>query len=237
MKNVINNIRKELKQNVDLRYKKGSINFFKEPIRVYGVRTGKVRAIGRKYFSEIKDLSKQEVFKLCEELLKSDYNEEAIIAFAWTLNFKKEFVKQDFKMFENWVKKYVNNWAKCDDFCTHAFGELLSMYPELIPQVKKWTKSKNRWLRRASAVVFINPLGKRKKKYLKDAFWIADTLLVDPDDLVQKGYGWMLKVAADVWRADVYHYVLKNKKMMPRTALRYAIEKMPRPMKVKAMQK
>jgi len=60
---------------------------------------------------------------------------------------------------------------------------------------------------------------------------------LDEDDLVQKGYGWMLKVAADAWQKDVFEYVMKNKKEMPRTALRYAIEKMPKNLKQKAMTK
>jgi 3-methyladenine DNA glycosylase AlkD len=56
---------------------------------------------------------------------------------------------------------------------------------------------------------------------------IADLLLLDKDDLVQKGYGWMLKAASQAWQNEVFEYVMKNKTVMPRTALRNTIEKMP----------
>jgi 3-methyladenine DNA glycosylase AlkD len=59
-------------------------------------------------------------------------------------------------------------------------------------------------------------------------FEIANRLLLDRDDLVQKGYGWMLKAASEAHQTDVFAYVIQHKQHMPRTALRYAIEKCPR---------
>ena len=62
-------------------------------------------------------------------------------------------------------------------------------------------------------------------------------LLTDPDDMVQKGYGWLLKSAGDAYQQEVFDYVMQNKARMPRTALRYAIEKMPKELKARAMAK
>jgi 3-methyladenine DNA glycosylase AlkD len=90
-------------------------------------------------------------------------------------------------------------------------------------------------MRRASAVSLIIPA--KKGLFLKDIFEISDILLLDKDDLVQKGYGWMLKAASQAHDKQVFEYVMKNKKTMPRTALRYAIEKMPKALKEKAMEK
>jgi 3-methyladenine DNA glycosylase AlkD len=72
---------------------------------------------------------------------------------------------------------------------------------------------------------------------LNDVFEIADILLLDQDNMVQKGYGWMLKVTSQVHQKEVFDYVMSKKDIMPRTALRYAIEKMPKELKVKAMRK
>lgn len=96
-------------------------------------------------------------------------------------------------------------------------------------------RSDNRWTRRASAVSLIIPA--RKGKFLNEIFEIADILLQDKDDLVQKGYGWMLKAASESNQEAVFEYVIRNKAAMPRTALRYAIEKMPGDLKSKAMAK
>ncbi len=109
------------------------------------------------------------------------------------------------------------------------------MYPEQLANLVKWTQSENRWLRRGAAVTLIIPA--RHGKFLEYVFRIADALLEDKDDLVQKGYGWMLKAASEAHQQEVFEYVMKNKSNMPRTALRYAIEKMPVELKKLAMEK
>ena len=119
-------------------------------------------------------------------------------------------------------------------------------YPDYIAKLKDWAKSPNRWVRRGSAVSLIIPV--RKGLFLDDIIEIAHILLHDKDDLVQKGYGWMLKAASlsetFVKSSDemkrkhletVFNFVMKHKATMPRTALRYAIEKMPVDLKVEAM--
>ena len=77
------------------------------------------------------------------------------------------------------------------------------------------------------------PLGRPKTAVFKT----ADLLLTDDDDMVQKGYGWMLKEAANRFPNEVFNYVMKNRRDMPRTALRYAIEKYPAAKRKEAMKK
>ncbi len=59
--------------------------------------------------------------------------------------------------------------------------------------------------------------------------------MLGEDDLVQKGYGWMLKDASVYYQKEVFDFIMRNKNKMPRTALRYAIEKMPQSLRKKAM--
>jgi 3-methyladenine DNA glycosylase AlkD len=66
----------------------------------------------------------------------------------------------------------------------------------------------------------------RKGEHVSAALHVAGLLLVDPDDLVQKGYGWMLKEMSRSWPGLVFDYVMQHKAVMPRTALRYAIDKL-----------
>ncbi len=107
------------------------------------------------------------------------------------------------------------------------------MFPERISYLKKWAKLPGRWMKRASAVTLIVPA--RKGLFLNDIFKIADILLLDKDDMVQKGYGWMLKASSQAYQKEVFDYVIRNKAVMPRTSLRYAIEKMPQELRTKAM--
>jgi 3-methyladenine DNA glycosylase AlkD len=224
-----------LKRLADEKTKASYQRFFKEKVIYHGVKTDTVRKIAQQYFKDIEPLNKKEIFALCEELLKSDYNEEAAIAFEWSYFLREQFEPGDFAIFEGWLKKYVNNWAKCDSLCNHTIGAMVEKYPQFIEKLKQWAKSDNRWLKRAAAVTLIIPA--KQGKFLKDIFEITNILLTDPDDLVQKGYGWLLKEASIMHQAEVLGYVVRNKKLMPRTALRYAIERMPRDLKQRAMTK
>ena len=114
-------------------------------------------------------------------------------------------------------------------------GDLLAMYPALVDNLYRWAMSGNRWMRRAAAVSLIVPA--RHGRVLDDVFRIADILLLDADDLVRKGYGWMLKAASEAHQREVFDYVMRHKAVMPRTSLRYAIEKMPPDLKARAMAK
>ena len=234
-KSLILRIRQELEKNIDDKTQRTGQNFFKEKIKIYGVKTAIVSKIGKEYYKLIKNRKKEEIFNLCEELWQSGFIEESIIACNWSYYLHKDYEPEDFKVFENWVDSYVNNWASCDTLCNHTLGEFLEKFPDYLTELKKWAKSQNRWMRRASAVSLIIPA--RKGKFLRDIFEISDILLLDKDDLVQKGYGWMLKVASKAHQKEVYEYVIEKKTIMPRTALRYAIEKMPQNLKKKAMTK
>ncbi len=237
MEQILSEMRKELISNVDKKYKDGAERYFKEKIICYGVRTPIVRRLGKKYFNNFKHLPKKDIFLLCEELFKSGLCEESTIAAQWVFRLKSRFESEDFILFERWISLYLDNWAKIDDFCSHPMNHLITVFPKLIPKVKAWSKSGNMWMRRASAVSFISGSSDFYSKNLCHVFDVAGTLLKDKEDLVQKGYGWMLKVAANFFQKDVFDFVMKNKKLMPRTALRYAIEKMPANLKNRAMDK
>jgi 3-methyladenine DNA glycosylase AlkD len=232
---IVTRIRKDLAMSVDEKTKNNSSRFFKEEVQCYGVRSALVGKIAKAYFEEIKKENKKEIFDLCEELLRSDYCEEAYIAFEWAYQVRNNYSEGDFYTFERWIEKYVNNWAKCDTLCNHSIGSFIEKFPSYITNLKTWTGSDNRWVRRASAVTLILPA--RKGNFLTDIFEISDNLLRDRDDLVQKGYGWMLKEASKSHQQEVFEYIMKNKKNMPRTALRYAIEKFPKDLRAKAMEK
>ncbi|MGC9352563.1 MAG: DNA alkylation repair protein [Mariniphaga sp.] len=231
--NIITQIRQTLIENSDEKTRLGSQRYFKEAITVHGVKTATVKKISKEFFSEVKDKSKSEIFGLCEILWQSEYLEESFIACDWSDRLQKQFEPEDFDVFERWIKKYVNNWASCDTLCNHAVGNFLMMYPEFVGKLKEFAREENRWVRRASAVSLIIPA--RKGMFLSDIFEIAGILLTDKDDMVQKGYGWMLKAASQASQQQVFEFVMQNKMVMPRTALRYAIEKMPEELKKKAM--
>lgn len=235
MNTIVKEISQKLEQASDLKTKESGERFFKEKVKMHGVKTATALNISKEYYKQVKDKTKEEIFSLCEELWQTGYMDESFIACNWSYNVHKDYEEKDIQIFERWINTYVNNWASCDTFCNHTVGKFIEMYPKYISTLKQWAKSKNRWMKRASAVSLIIPA--RKGLFLNDVFDIADTLLLDTDDMVQKGYGWMLKVSSNMQEKEVFDYVMKHRLDMPRTALRYAIEKMPKELKVEAMKK
>ena len=235
MDNLLSQIRADLKAATDQKTQQSFQHFFKEQVKYYGVKTETVGKIAKKYWLQVKVLDKQAIFDLCEELFRSGYTEEAFIVSFWLPNYINNLEPSDLATFKLWIESYIDNWAKCDGFCNHTIGDLIQKCPEILPQVKSWAKSKNRWVKRASAVSLIVPA--KKGLFLQDALEICDVLLLDGDDMVQKGYGWLLKEESRKHQSEVFDYVVKNRKVMPRTALRYAIELMPKELKTEAMKK
>jgi 3-methyladenine DNA glycosylase AlkD len=202
---------------------------------LYGIATPIVRQLSSEFFQKVKKKPKQEILQLCNELLRSGLSEERTIAFDWAFRLRSIFEETDFQLFETWLTEHVHSWGACDDLCTHALGTFIWKFPVFIQKTRRWANSENRWVRRASAVCLIYSL--RRREHLEEAFKTADTLLTDQDVMVQKGYGWMLKEASNRYPEEVFNYVMKNKNEMPRTALRYAIEKLSPEHKTEAMKR
>lgn len=256
---IITEIRWALQKQSDVAVAKASGRFYKsgEAAQVYGVRMDVVNKLGKDFYKQIKNWEKLDIFEVCEELWKSKHLEEAVIACVFTESLEKKYEETDFKIFEHWIKNYVNNWADCDTFCNHTMGSFVMKFPTYVNELKRWScldsdvkinSTSERWVKRAAAVSLIIPA--RRGMFLNDIFEIAEELLLDKDDLVQKGYGWMLKAASMTEKSAkgsqrtkaehlvaVFDFIMKHKAVMPRTALRYAIEKMPPELRMEALAK
>ncbi len=207
---------------------KVEINFFilkaKEELSQIKYRVD-TRKVTNKMYQKIKKLDSDTVLKICTALLNENDKDLGIMAYDFAFRIKDEYNEKTFLIFQNWLFNYVKGWDDCDDFCTHAFAEFIIKYPEFYDEAFKWTKSKDFWVRRAAAVIFI--LSIRKGEYKKfDLLKISDSLLNDEHYLVQKGYGWMLKVLSQKEPDIVFNYLKENKNNMPNLSFRYALNKL-----------
>ncbi len=186
--------------------------------------TKDVRKLSSELFRQIEDKSIENVFILCEELLYEHSWALGVIAFDFAYRMKNNYNASTYDVFYHWLKDYVKGWGDCDDFCTHAFGELLRQRKSLFVKMIAWTDDNDFWVRRASAVIQIPAILKNDYEGI-NPFAISDRLMSDEHDLVLKGYGWMLKALSQVNPNCVKEYLIINCKKMPRVAYRYALEK------------
>lgn len=209
---------------------------YKRQLRIPALDVPMVRKVSGKLFLELRTKGIQDIdqiLSLCNSLLSQWSWEYRTIAFDWSFRIRKQFEPRHFPIFEGWTKLYLSTWGGVDDFCTHTMGYFFFIHPEFTKCVKEWADSENPWVLRAAAVSLI--YGLRRGVHREYIFDVANAMLTDPRKYVQNGYGWMLKEATKYFQDAVFDYVMQNKKELPRRALRYAIEKMPKHLKAQAM--
>ena len=118
--------------------------------------------------------------------------------------------------------RFVNNWDLVDTSAPYIVGEHLLTRPRRI--LYRLAKSKSIWERRiaiVSTMIFI------RAGEIEDTFAIARLLLADDHDLIHKAVGWMLREAGKQSAPALLHFLKENHAALPRTTLRYAIERFP----------
>jgi 3-methyladenine DNA glycosylase AlkD len=235
MEPILEAVGQDLADRSDAATRESASRFFKEPVRCRGVKAAVVHAVARQHWLAVSPLGKGRVFALCEDLYRTGYLEDGLVAADWAARLAPAFEPGDLGILGAWVERYVDNWAACDSLCNHAIGDLVAQFPETVGVLKAWARSENRWMRRASAVSLVVPA--KRGDFLDDALAIADLLLLDTDDMVRKGYGWLLKEASRKHRDEVFAFVIARRGVMPRTSLRYAVELMPPELRAEAMKR
>lgn len=183
-----------------------------------GVRMGQVFSLAK----EFADMPLSEV----EKLMESEIHEArtgAVSILDYLARRKKTPPEKRKEIFDLYLRRHdrINNWDLVDRAAIWVIGSYLADKPRDI--LYKLVKSKNMWERRTSIVATAYFMMKLKET--KDTFAIAEQLLDDKEDLIHKATGWMLRVAGDVDREALYKFLDKHAATMPRTALRYSIEK------------
>lgn len=185
-----------------------------------GVTVPDTRAIAKKH----KDLPHEEL----STLASSKYHEERLTALV-ILNHKYSKAKDDaerIRLFEFWLdllkNNHVNNWDLIDASAPYM-GEILSRHLGFgAPFLRALSKSENLWERRAS-ILLTFPLIRIGK--FGPTLAMAKEALTDEHHLIHKAAGWMLREVGKRDQDLLTEFLLKHKAKMPRTMLRYAIEK------------
>jgi len=184
-----------------------------------GIVVPNIRIVARKY----KDLTFPEI----QKLLNSKIHEHRLTAlFILTYKYPKADEKLKKEIVEFYLKntKQINNWDLIDLSSVEILGEYFLEHKASKRVLLKFSKSKSLWERRISIISTFTLIRNRQ---FGDSLKIAETLLNDKEDLIHKAVGWMLR---EIGKRDLEteeEFLKKHYQKMPRTMLRYAIEKFP----------
>lgn len=166
-----------------------------------------------------------------EKLLASPIHEERLIAllilvlqFSHVAKASRDKQREIYDFYLAHTK-YINNWDLVDVSAEKIVGEYLLRVAKAPKMLEKLAKSDNLWEKRIGMIATFAFL---KQGKAEETFAIADMLLQDKHDLIQKAVGWMLREAGKrVSEKKLEGFLLLRYKTMPRTMLRYAIERFP----------
>lgn len=175
---------------------------------------------------EVKKFKKEEI-KVIIKLLSSKYHEERLFSLIWLVEkYKKGNEEIQESIYEAYIQNlnFVNNWDLVDSSAHLIVGPHLETKDKSI--LYKFAVSKNLWERRISIMSTFHYI---KKGEFVDALKISEILLGDSEDLIHKSVGWMLREIGNRDKDSELLFLKKFYKDMPRTMLRYAIEKFEKP--------
>jgi 3-methyladenine DNA glycosylase AlkD len=200
-----------------------------DTLQFYNVGTEAVRAMAKALYRDHRhDWSVADALAFANVLIKDRHLEVKSVGIEVLARYRQACTPRLLSAWKQWLaKNYSSNWATTDAICGSLIGPLLLVHPALAPQVAAWSRHRNLWVRRASAVSLI-PLVRRRGS-LDLAYAVARRLQADREDLIQKAVGWMLREAGKVDPLRLERYLRRSGHTTPRTTLRYAIERFPEP--------
>ncbi|NOY07003.1 MAG: DNA alkylation repair protein, partial [Chlorobi bacterium] len=189
--------------------------------RFLGIRVPVLRKLARAY----RDLSLAETKKL----LASSIHEERFLALLiMVLKYRAGNEDERTTIYRLYLDstRYVNNWDLVDTTAEHVVGDYLRDRDRSV--LRRLALSRSMWERRIAILATFHYI---RRNSFDETLAIAEVLLDDPEDLIHKAVGWMLREVGKRDMKTEERFLRKHYKAMPRTMLRYAIEKFPEPLR------
>jgi 3-methyladenine DNA glycosylase AlkD len=196
-------------------------------LRFYNVGAVRLRAIGKRIYREHQaEWSLEQCTDFARALIISRVLDVKAVAIELAACYRQSFTPALLPIWKRWLADgHASNWATTDSICGSLVGPLLLDFPGLVAKVRPWTGHRTLWIRRAAAVSLIPSV--RRGLGLDAAYETAAQLHPDGEDLIQKAVGWLLREAGKADAARLERYLLAHGSAIPRTTLRYAIERFP----------
>jgi len=213
-----------LKQEGDPAFQAGQQRFFQHEVRTFGWRSPQLHRLAAEVYLALKKWPLEQRNDYAERMWNVPQLEGGGVAIYVYRRFTKQCGEPEFRLFERWLDRYVNNWAHTDGLASWLMAACIGNEPRLMNELAGWTESPNRWRRRAAAVSLLQEA--KKGRSTEVIFDIATRLLPQRDDMVEKGIGWLLKETYPKKPKQTVAFLQEHGPVATRLTLRYAAEKM-----------
>lgn len=205
----------------------GAQRFFKHPVSVYGIDAATLRRLARDWQNKLKpSWNLKSAVELCHLLIQKEELESKGVGILILSGFANQFDPDLLPVVKRWLERHADNWATVDTLSSSILSPLVGRHPQIIPEIMAWGDTPILWVRRAAVVTFV-PLA-RHGKHLDAAYAIAENLLGNEEDLMHKAIGWLLREAGKQDANRLRAFLLSHGPNVPRTTVRYAIERFPK---------
>ncbi len=199
--------------------------FFKDEIQSRGWYTNELRKLARRFARVIRnEEGLNYLVEVADNLFNGSILEEKILAVLLLERCVGDFTSAHFKVFEQWLDR-VSAWADHDALVQYIIGPMIVADPRRLRRVFVWSRSPNRWRRRASAVALLR--GTNCGLFWDEVQQITAALLEDEDDMVRKGLAWLLRETARFDAARTLPLLMSIRGQAPQLVLRTACERLP----------
>ena len=218
-------IRRVLKDGGSAPHAEGVQWFFKEEIQSRGWYAAEMRKVAVRFRRAIlRERDLDFLVKVADRLFRGRVLEEKVFGVFLLEKLVDRLGDSEFRLFESWLPR-ISSWADHDGLVHYLIAPMIAAKPARARSVFRWAKSSNRWHRRAACVALIQ--GTRRQMFFPEIVRLANLLLGDKDDMVQKGLGWLLRETAKHNPSKTVPYLLKICPRAPRLVLRTACETLP----------
>ena len=198
-----------------------------DDLAFYNVGATPMRALARSiYDAHRAQWTFADALAFADALMADRHLEAKSVGIEVVARFRRDLTPARLVHWQRWLARdLAANWATTDAMCGALIGPTLVAHPGAAAAMDRWARHRNLWVRRA-AIVGLIPLARRGDA-LDRVYAIARRLHTDREDLIQKAVGWALREAGKTDPVRLERYLRGRGPEIPRTTLRYAIERFP----------
>jgi 3-methyladenine DNA glycosylase AlkD len=217
--------RKTLRENSDPERARNEKRYLKSPFKFFGVPVPFITKMAREFKKANREATSEYVFEIAGKLWASEYHQEKTLAIKMLELYSEHLDIKAMPMLESMLNK-CTGWDHTDGIAVHLVGEVLGKDKRAYAHLKRWSRSENFWMRRASLVSQILPLRKGagdKKLFFK----LSEKMIEEKEFFIRKAIGWTLREISKAEPEAAFDFLMSVRDRASGLTLREGAKRLP----------